>query len=61
MAELKLEENVFLTKIQKGTARIIIELKDISWDELVEMVKFYQKNPRGNVVEVHVGNGVWDA
>jgi hypothetical protein len=47
--------------IKKGNATLVLRLKNATWDEMVELVKHCQGNPEGCVVEVYVGNEVFDA
>lgn len=47
-------------EIRKGKATLLIEFKG-EWDELVKLVKYLQGNPLSKVVEVHIGEEVFDA
>jgi hypothetical protein len=47
--------------IKKGNATLVLRLKNVTWDEMVELVKHCAQNAGGYVVEVHVGGEVFDA
>ena len=47
--------------IQKGNATLVIRMKNVQWQEIVDVVSHLTKNPTGWVVEVYIGNEVFDA
>ncbi len=46
---------------QKGNVDIMITLKNLDWNDLALLVKYLQGNPLSAVVEIHIGNEVFDA
>jgi hypothetical protein len=46
---------------QKGNVTIILDLKNVDWFDLVDLVKYLSRNRLGALVEVHIGNEVFDA
>jgi len=45
---------------KKGKTTIIIEL-NATWKELAKFIEYLQKNPLGSIIEMHVGNEVFEA
>ncbi len=50
-----------MKEIEKGDVMIQFELKDIMWDELVELLEYLQDNPLGAVAKVIIGDQTFDA
>jgi hypothetical protein len=58
---VRMEQTVKKEPYQKGNVDIMISLKNLDWNDLVLLVKYLQGNPLSAVVEVHIGNEVFDA
>lgn len=55
------EKEPVFTAPQKGNVTLILDLKNVGWDDLADLIRYLQGNPLGAVVEVHVGQEVFDA
>ena len=46
---------------KKGSVKLVIEVKDMLWDELRDLVEYLSDNPQNAVVQVFIGDQVFDA